>query len=72
MDNAAELISEVFMDKGKNNLIVISMDENTIERIKILKEEYIDEFSVEVLDNSMIIRAAIIQRLIVEGGGSIN
>lgn len=64
-----ELIAEEFMDQGENEVIPITKDANTNKKLSDAEENYTRIYKTKVIDKSMILRAAIILRLVKEGGG---
>ncbi len=69
LDNYTELVAEVFMDKGANEVIPLTLDGKTYSLLKLAAENYTQVFNTEMVDQSVVLRAAITQRLITEEGG---
>jgi len=67
-----ELIAEEFMDDGGNELIPVTIDEVTNILLTKINAEYLNNYSEEILDTSIILRTGIYHRLIVEGGGDVS
>lgn len=68
-DGYWDLIAEEFMDNKENEVILVTMDEETNSSLSKAAQDYIENFQADVIDQSVILRAAIIQRLIKENGG---
>ena len=72
LENYCELIAEVFMDQKDNEQIPLTIDSGTYNLLKEISEKYTVEHDVDTIDKSVLLRAAIIQRLVTEGGGLVD
>ena len=68
MDRYWELVAEVFMDEGGNEVIPTTLSKGTIRVIQQIIDRCKSNINLAV-DQSDVIRAAIVCRLVKEGGG---
>lgn len=71
LDAYWELIAEVFMDSGNNQIIPITLDGVSNKLLTVAENKYLNENLNKSIDKSDIIRAAIMKRLINEYGGAV-
>lgn len=71
IEGYCELIAEEFMDKGGNEVIPVTLDDKSSGLLAGAIKSYAEKFQVDVIDQSVVLRTAIIQRLIRESGGVI-
>lgn len=71
-EDYCDLIAEEFMDKGGNELIPVTLDEKSNGFLTVATDSYTHKYNVDVVDQSVILRTAIVQRLIKECGGVIS
>ena len=69
IDEYPDLIAEQFMDKGDNEVIPITLRHQAHQQLAVAAQGYVERFNTAVIDQSDILRAAIIHRLIHEAGG---
>jgi hypothetical protein len=67
-----DLIAEQFMDQGDNELIPITIDNETSKLLSEIEIQFLKNYKDSLIDISMIIRAAIFYRLLTEGGGAVS
>lgn len=63
------LVSEEFMDNGENEIIPLTLECRITDFINDAEVQVRESSGNEIIDRSIILRAAISQRLITEGGG---
>ncbi len=71
-DSYWDLIAEEFMDQGDNDVIPVTMDEHANGLLLLTAKSYTEHTGKELVDQSVILRTAIIQRLVSEGGGLVS
>ena len=64
-----DLVAEEFMDNGENEVIPLTLEYRISSLISNAEVQVKEGSSNQVVDRSIILRAAISQRLITEGGG---
>lgn len=64
-----DLVAEEFMDNGENEVIPLTLEYRISSLINNAEVEVKEGSGNQVVDRSIILRAAISQRLITEGGG---
>lgn len=68
-DFYCELIAEAFLDPGENEVIPLTMDENTVKRLNHMNDAYTQRYKTKMIDQSNILRTAIMYRIIKESDG---
>ncbi|MBV1870897.1 MAG: hypothetical protein KUG76_08305 [Gammaproteobacteria bacterium] len=69
VDCYCELIAEAFMDPGENEHIPLTMDQNTVTLLAQISDEFTRQYQSKIIDQSGILRTAIMYRIIKESSG---